>query len=184
MSESRYNDRTDTIEYNGTQVEVKRHLAYEEAIAFVNTVAKSCFDDAGEYTPEIKDYVLRYVTLRMYTNIELPDDTSESYEFVYEHEDLLFEIKDVFDESQFHALIDATDEKIRYLIDTKANNVRDFLIPIRDAAVSVIDDFKGLFSDIDNEDVKRLVSALANSQLNENEFVKTYMEQFKEDTSK
>ena len=165
-------DRVDVIDYNGIEVSFKHVLTFPEMTAFVNCVTNACFDvDTGEYMPEAKDFALRYAILKMYTNIEPPEDEDECYKFVYQHEDLLLEITSLFDTAQFGVIGEAIDKKIDNLLKTRENDINKLV-----STISIITNkFANLFDGVTDDDIVNLISSLSEAGFDESKFVETYM---------
>ena len=166
-----------TISYNGVDVQVKQRLTYSEMHAFVNVVANGCFDDDGNYIPEVKDYIIRCVILRMYTNIDIPEDDYSCYEFVYENEDLILAITSSFDNMQFNIIEEAIDNKIAYMIKTQADKINKRFDEITKQLDELTGAFSALFDGIDADEIEKLVTALSESGFDEDKFIETYVKQ-------
>ncbi len=166
-----------TIEYHRARVEVKPALSYPEMLAFVDFVVDACFDkEMGTYRPELCDFAIRYAVIEMYTNIELPEDDSDRYDIVYGNEELFHKIIGVINDAQFNAMADAIDKKIDALVEANANEILQNMNALYNTVIGLVDMFNKQFEGIDEDDLKKMVNAIANSNLDETKFVESYMD--------
>lgn len=164
------------IEYRRAKIEVKPVLSYAEMLAFVDFVVDACFDkDVGTFRPEMCDFAIRYAVIEMYTNIELPEGDSDRYDIVYGNEELFHKIADVISGGQFKAITEAIDKKIDALVEANANEILQNMNALYNTILDLVDSFNKQFEGIEENDIKNMVSAIANSNLDENKFVETYM---------
>lgn len=70
------------IVWNGLNVIVRRLIGLSEMQNMVNIVLNQCWD--GErYRIELMDFQLRCAVVTFYTNINLPENASDQYEYLY-----------------------------------------------------------------------------------------------------
>ena len=174
-------DAVETIEWNGLQLVIKKHLSLEEMMTFANSVVKSCFDQAsGAYMPEVKDFAIRANVLDMYTNFTLPKDLSKQYDMVIRSgavEMVLNYINCV----QFNELVKAIDSKLQNTADA---NIQAFITKLDNVTTAFSDmqtEMEKMFSGVDTEDIGKLVGAIANGNNTEEGIVKSYLELVKKD---
>jgi len=149
-------ERVTIVDWHGYKVVVRKAITQSEMLAFVKTVVESCFDDNGEYTPENRDFMYRYCQILFFTNVDLPTESTEAYEFVY-HLDLN-NIVNMYAERYLLADIQsAIEEKVRYRLDTELDEMRKQVEQI----AQVVGALNESISSVDPEDIKNLVAALA-----------------------
>lgn len=76
-------------QYTNTNNEVinfnyHKRLSYSETIHVIKRIADSCFDKDGVYLGYFYDFALVQLITLGYTDIELPEDTDDRYEFLCE----------------------------------------------------------------------------------------------------
>lgn len=168
--EEMLNDIVDceTVNFNGVEIKVKKHLSMEEMLAFTDFVVNICFDsDNGEYRPEVKDYAVRAAMVKLYTNVELPEDTEIAYNVVYKT-GVIKTIMQYASKSQFNAIIDAIDDKIAHRV---AVNEREFEVKLEEllnSAKTAIAAISETFDGIDNDTVKMIAESLSENKIDMN----------------
>lgn len=165
------------IEYSRAKIEVKPALSYAEMLAFVDFVVDACFDnEMGTYQPEMCDFAIRYAVIEMYTNIELPEGDADRYDIMYGNEELFHKISGVINNAQLKAITEAIDQKLDALVEANANEILQNMNALYNTVLNLVDSFNEQFEGIEAGDVKKVLSAIASSSLDETKFVETYME--------
>ena len=167
---------TVTVQYNGLDVIIKKHIELEDMAGFVDVCVKSCFDeDNAGYTPESKDFVIRACIINYYTNITLPMSIKKQYSMVY-GTDIINVVKEHINKEQLAAIIDAINEKIRNITESNVGLINKQLEEVHNAFDQVQDKFAKMFEGISTEDVKKVMYAITDGGLDEEKLVKAYME--------
>lgn len=168
-------ETVETIEWNGLQVVIKKDLSLEEMMTFANSVVKSCFDQAsGAYMPEIKDFAIRANVLDMYTNFTLPKDLGKQYDMVVQSGAVEMVLNHI-NHMQFNELVKAIDSKLQNTADA---NIQAYITKLDNVTTAFSDmqtKMENLFSGVDNEDISKLVGAIANGDNTEEGIVKSYL---------
>lgn len=165
---------TVTIEYCGLGLRIKKHLSVEEMMTFVSKVVTTCFaSDTGEYMPEIKDFAIRSAILEHYTELELPNELSERYDFVYQSEIVSCVVQHV-DASQFDAMIEAINEKVEHLAQSHIKALNKQMSEAVSAFSALEKKISDIFSGIDNKTISNLVSAISNGSFDERKLVQAF----------
>lgn len=151
-----------TIYYNGEAIVVKRMLSLKEVIAMVEGVSETCFDQStGDYHPENKDFAIRHSIFKLYTDVELPDDVEQKYDFVYKCDDLINAILEEVNKQQFNAICRAIDDKIRSMVNA---NVAEFKRNV-DAFTRSVDEIgekmNEVFEGVSKDDLKNIINILS-----------------------
>lgn len=73
----------DFLWYGDRSIAVKKVISFRDMMRLVRTVADSCFDDDGEYMPEVKDFCYQSLMVEYYSNVKLPEDIEERNELIY-----------------------------------------------------------------------------------------------------
>lgn len=172
---------TETVEWNGLQVVIKKNLSLEEMMTFANSVVKSCFDQAsGAYMPEVKDFAIRANVLDMYTNFTLPKDLGKQYDMVVQSGAVEM-VLNYINYAQFNELVKAIDSKLQNTADA---NIQAFITKLDSVTTAFSDmqtEMEKMFSGVDTEDIGKLVGAIANGDNTEEGIVKSYLELVKKD---
>ena len=167
---------TTSIDWNGLNVIIKNMLSLPEMLLFVDTVVKSCFDDDGNYCPEHKGFAIRSTTITMYTNITLPDDITVSYSIVY-GTDLVEKVMKYVRRVQFDKIIEAIDKKIDYLTDARVWSLNKQVDILIDSLESIEGKASAMFSNINNDDITKLIQTISSNSFSEREIVKAVLEE-------
>lgn len=174
-------ENTETVEWNGLQVVIKKNLSLEEMLTFVNSVVKSCFDQtSGAYMPEVKDFAIRANVLDMYTNFTLPKNLGKQYDMVVQS-GVVEMVLDHINQVQFNELLKAIGSKLQNTADA---NIQAFISKLDNVTTAFSDmqtKVEKMFSGVDAEDISKLVSAIASGDNTEEGIVKSYLELVKKD---
>lgn len=92
--------------------QVMRRIGLDAFASAVESAASSCFNEDGENVPWMVDVAFRHAVLSAYTNIELPDDLHELFDFVM-NTDVVDRVVARIDSDQFEMLSVAVHRKIR-----------------------------------------------------------------------
>ena len=154
-------NNTETIEWNGYTISIKRTLSLREVMEFVDNVVDTCFSsDEGIYTPEVLDFAIRYNVLVKYAGIELPDDAFKGYDICCQT-DLYDEILRHIDYNQFISMEDAIDKNIEYRTNENVAAATRQMNEAYSAFKGLEDKLLELFGNIDKDSISKLVSALS-----------------------
>lgn len=169
-------EETEIIDWNGLQVVIKKNLSLEEMMAFANSAVKSCFDQmSGAYMPEIKDFAIRANILDYYTNFTLPKDLGKQYDLVI-RSDIIDTVLKHVNFAQFNELAKAIDAKLQNTADANIQAFIQKLDSVTTAFTHVQEQMETMFSGVNNEDVSKFISTVANGGDPAENVVKSYME--------
>lgn len=171
-------DNNATIQWCGTEVKVKRSLSLMEVLAFVDDVVESCFHDQYGYMPEVRDFVIKSNILSRYANFSLPDNLEHRYQMVY-FTDAVDTVCEVINTTQLQEIVDAIDKKIRFNCNTRTAEIQKRIEQVVETIEDMSRQTEALFSGLTKDDMQTLMSAIAESGLDEQKIVKAYMEQKK-----
>lgn len=170
---------SDSFEWHGIEIFVNKVIPFMEMADYVNTVVGGCFTEEGDYVPQMKDYIINKLLILKYSNIELPEDYNEIYDFIYKT-DIVSQIISRIDSSQFNSIINSINEKISL---RKQTNITSFEKNIKDIT-NKLDDmklvFSTLFDGISSEDINNLVSAMSSNGIDESKVVDAYIDKMRE----
>lgn len=171
-------DNNTTIQWHDVEVKVKRSLSLMDVLAFVDDVVDSCFHEQYGYMPEVKDFVIKTNILSRYANFSLPDNLEHRYQMVY-FTDAVDTVCGAINTTQLQEIVDAIDEKIQLRCNTRIAEVQKRIDQVVEAIEDMGHKTEALFSGVTQDDMKTLMSAIAESGLDEQKIVKAYMEQKK-----
>lgn len=189
MEKINANDIIEAIGYNNTkpsQIKVNSNLKITvynlinivDMMSFVKFVVDNCFDDeTSEYRPEVKDFATRCAIYEYYTDVDLPGDTSEAYAFVYNTGNIIDDIISRVNQGQFNAIIDAINDKIESIVSANTSVASYHVQEIYKNMSDIADQFKMMFDGISKEDIDNFFKAMSANGINEEKFVKSYLEQ-------
>lgn len=170
---------TEEYTVGDVKFEITDIIPIGEMLAFVESVVQSCFDENGNYLPEIKDFAVLCEVFNRYTNIELPEDIGERYMFVYQMMDCVSDILDIVSTSQFNHLMDGIDRKIAYRAHENFESTKKKVDELTEAFDAIGQELEKLFAGIDQGTMNSLVNAMIDG-FNGNDFIAKYVESTKQ----
>lgn len=165
-----------TVKWHEAEITVKRSLSLVEMMEFAQSVAESCFDETRGFVPELADFVVRSNILEMYGNFRLPEDLKKRYELLY-NTDAVETVTENVNRQQLQELVDAIGRKIRYLCDTRVNELSARFREVAQAMEAMSKSAGEVFEGITADDLKKLIGAVGeNGKIDEEKIVKAVME--------
>lgn len=148
------------IDVGGVQVAVKTRLTVDKIIDFVNFVTSNCFQ-GDEYMPQLKDFLIRIEIIRMYTNIELPENMSDQYEFVY-GSDLIGQLVDeVINRNEFNNILQAIDCKIAHIEDVSYQEYKSKIDEIYSSITEITNQVSKMYEEMSTDDLTDMIKVMA-----------------------
>lgn len=163
----------------GQSIEIKYTLSISQMLSFVNDVVSGCFVD-GEYTPELKGFLVRCNLLSYYTNCTLSGDVNALYDALYGDTDIITVMLQYINRCQWVEMNKAIDEKIEYI---KRANVYKFetqMQRILDAMEDISQKTTEAFSGVRQEDVAALIGSMVDGGIDEHKLAKAFLKQRKD----
>lgn len=168
---------TETFDWNGIEVAVKKNLSLKEMLEFVDSVVKSCFTkDTNTYMPEIKDFATKVCILEKYANFTMPKNIETQYSLVYQT-DAVERVIGYVNPQQFNEICVAIAKKVENLAQANIEAVNKQMNELYGAFDNLQSQFSGLFDGINNDDIRAITGALVNGALDEEKLVKAYTRQ-------
>lgn len=150
------------LDFSDYSVNVKKYLSLSEAIAMVETVTEHCIDDeTGAFHPEVIDFLIRNSVFTMYTDVELPEDIEERYDFVYRFGELYYNVVRIIDSEQFSAVTDAIKAKIKYIANANVEALNKNVQKLMDSAAVFGDGLSKSLEGLDKEELKNAINVLS-----------------------
>lgn len=132
------------FEYNGKKIKGMDTLPYLDVENMITAIANSCFDD-GNYLPYRKEYFIWYMILRLYTDIDVENMTSDEVYVYIDDERFRYCLMDHINKSQFKRINSCVDELIRAKLNESPlhnvmNKLGDLLSAGKDVLIAISKD--------------------------------------------
>ena len=168
------------VQWEGVPITVTPTITLKDMMEFAENVVETCFDNDGDYHPELLDFAVQSEMISKYTNIRLPQNLEKRYHLL-SVTGLADEVQEYINAIQFKELLRAIDRKLRYMTDCNIQQIRS-------EVKSLTDSFKGMekraeemmegFSAID---AGKLMDFLSGNRPSEEKIVEAYIEKMKHD---
>lgn len=162
------------IKWNDIDIDIKNALMPNEAIGFAKSASEICFSENGDYIPEMLKFAIGYATITSYTNLELPEFLNDKYKIVM-YTDLVSKITEVIDKDQYESLMYAVDERIEYKLNANIDYMNRQIDTLYIKAEELFANFSNMFSGIDIEEFKNIMTELSQNKLDESKLMEAYM---------
>lgn len=162
-----------TVQWAGLDIVVKRVLGLKDMIRFVESVANACFDEDGEYLPQLKDFAIRSNILDTYANFTLPSNLETQYKFIYST-DAVSVVLSAIDRHQFDEMLRAIDAKIDYITRMNVGAMEKQVDETMSAINTVVQHLTDVVGGISSEDMDKVVTALSDAKLDEDKLVRAF----------
>lgn len=164
------------VEWHDSELHVKSSLGFEDMFTFVNFVVDKCFDEeTGEYHPEFKDVFIRYAIVKMYSNVNMPEDFYHAYD-ILTRSGIVEEVMRYINPAQLDQMVRSIDLKIKHMEDANiaAMNARfEEVISSIEAAQGNLNKIMG---DVTEDDVKNLIGAISSGSMSADDLVGAYID--------
>ena len=177
IAEKESSERT-TVDWNGVEISVKKTVSLDDMMSVVLGVVGSCFDEDGNYIPEVVDIIEKHNVIKWYTDIDVPNDINESFDLIY-RTDLYQIVIGKIDQTQLATIHKAIREKIEYLVNVRADAVSNKCIELIGELSKVSDGLSTLFGDLKPEDMTNMIGAITGGKFDEEKLIKAYMKEKK-----
>ena len=166
---------TETFEWHGIEVTVRRTLSLKDTLEFVNNVVKACFSsEDGSYIPEVKDFAIKTCILEKYSNFSLPTNIEHKYELIY-FTDVIEAICKHINFQQFNEIIASINAKVSHLADANIEAVNKQMNGLYSAFESLQKQIENIFGGISQDDLTKVINTLGSNSFNEENIVKAYL---------
>ena len=176
ISKELVNFEKTTIEWNGAQLEINKHLSVDVLLVMIQKIIQGCFTENGEYIPEAKRYAFEEIIIAGYTNAVLPDEAIDRCA-ILDTTDLYATVVEYIDSNQLDYISDSVDEYIamrrfdRREVITKEMN--DMYLSMK----NLMEIMENTIGGLDKEQFNSLVDLIGNSKLDEEKIVKAVAEE-------
>lgn len=165
-------------EWHGLEVAIKHNLSFTEMLEFVNDVVMSCFQDDGDFVPEVMDFAIKSNILSKYANFSLPDKLEHRYEIIYNSDAVDFVCQNI-NMQQLREITASIDRKISYLCNTNVMNIQKQMMELVSAFENMQQKTTDMFSNFTPDDLVKIMGAIEEGGLSEEKVVRAYLEQTK-----
>lgn len=167
------------VEVNGVSITVTPRLPFIVMKEAVARVADACFDDAGDYMPENKEFALRYVLFELYTNLTLPQNIERAYDVMF-NDDLYNSIIQSVDAAQWRDITGSVCERIRARLDFDRKQARESVRDVYESIKQLGENIAPIFENLTTEDVQNVMGAINGTEFDEKKLVSAYFDVKKE----
>lgn len=171
------------LTWRGIDINIKKHISYEELVVASAAIADSCFTEDGSYIPEALDVALRLTVIALYTNLTIPASLEKRYEMAC-FSGVADDVIRVIDRRQFTMLENCAKERIRVRADAavdsvirQANDVSNAIVELRDKFDR---EFSSLLGNVTPEEMSAVIRGVASQEMDEEKVVKAYMDGIRE----
>lgn len=163
-----------TVQWMDIDVKIKRNISFTEMMEFVNDVVMSCFQDNGNYVPEVLDFAIKSNILTKYANFSMPDNLEHRYEIIYNTNAVDFVCGQI-NMSQLQEIVGSINRKVEYMCDGNVMMIQRKMNELIDAIEGVQAQATNMFSNLTPDDLAKVVSAVGVNGISEDKIVKAYM---------
>lgn len=165
---------TETFDWCGIEVTVKKTLAFKEVLEFVDSVTKSCFSSVdGAYLPEVKDFAVKTCILEKYANFTLPNNIEHKYELIYQT-NAIEEVLHRINARQFNEIMCAINDKINHIAQANIESINKQMAELYTAFDNLQTQLESAFSGINPEDFTKFIGALGDGGIDEAKLVEAF----------
>ncbi len=168
---------TETFDWNGIEVTVKKNLSLKEMLEFVDSVVKSCFTkDTNAYMPEIKDFATKVCILEKYANFTMPRNVETQYTLIYQT-DAVERVLGYVNPQQFNEICVAIAKKVENLAQANIEAVTKQMNELYASLDNMQTQFSKVFDGIDEGSISEIINAFGNGVIDEEKLAKAVLNQ-------
>ena len=161
----------ETVDFHGEELTVQKRIPFALVCEMVKKVADSCFNEDGEYSPEVRDFAMKLCCVEAFTNVRLPENNVEHQYEIVGRSDLWYVMTHMIDQDQMDEINNAIQDRIDARLDANRaafeHDVNKMLDAVNDVGKQVSD----LFNNVSTEDIQKLVGALGEHGVDEEKLV-------------
>lgn len=167
---------TETVQWNGLDVVIKKNLSMTDMLNFVDSVVNSCFDtQTGEYRPEAKDFAMRANILTRYANFALPERNVEHQYEIAVLSGAADMVLEYVNATQFYEMRCAIDAKIEHKASANIQVLNKKFDDVVTEFENLQNKMSAMFTGVTPDDLKKLAETLANGNFSEEKIVEAMM---------
>lgn len=164
------------VEWHDAELHVKSSLGFEDMFTFVNLVVDKCFDEeTGEYHPELKDVFIRYAIVKMYSNVNMPDDFYHAYD-ILTRSGIVEEVMKYINPAQLDQMVRSIDLKIKHMADSNITAMNAKFEEVISSIEAAQGNLNKIMGDVTEDDVKNVIGAISNGSMSADDLVSAYID--------
>lgn len=165
-----------TVTWNDIEIEIKKHISFQDIIEIVEGVCDTCFASNDEgYLPEVRDCITKVYIIEKYTNIRLPQNVDRKYEIIY-HTGVFDVILEYIDKTQYQELLDSISKKIEYISNSNVEELHRELDSLYNSFETLENNLSELFNGIDRQTMIGIANAMKDGKIDEEKLMKSYFD--------
>ena len=169
------NNTTD-VEWRGETIKVNYMIDFYMAEAIVDSVVAGCFDADGMYNPNNMELALRSLIVMAYTDVELPDDNTAKYAFLF-GTDIFQIVVENANSDQLGEIRRLIDEKVEYVKKMNADALMNKMLDLHTTISSIVEQLGRMAEGVSPDDISKLVGAISESKFDEGKLAKAIVEE-------
>ena len=166
------------FDWHGTEITVKKVISLKEMLALVNYVVDTCFDNKGEYHPEVRTFAFNVAILERYANFTIPKNAENAYDLVYRTDAVNCVLSNI-DDWQIEDIVTAIDQKIEYKLSINADALYSQISELYNTLAGVIANMEETFTGVDITNFEKLATAISDGQIDEKKIADAWMSNFR-----
>lgn len=166
-----YFPAAETVDFHGEELTIQKRIPFALVCEMVKKVADACFDENGEFSPEVRDFALRLCCVEAYTNVRLPEDNVEHQYEIVGRSDLWYVMMREIDQDQMNEINNAIQDRIDARLDANRAAFEHEVNKMLDAVNEIGKQVSDLFNNVSTEDIQKLVGALGEHGVDEEKIV-------------
>ena len=161
----------EVVDFHGEELTVQKRIPFALVCEMVKKVADACFDENGEFSPEIRDFALRLCCVEAYTNVRLPEDNVEHQYEIVGRSDLWSIMLRVIDSDQMDEICNAIQDRIDARLDANRAAFEHEINKLTQALDEMGKQVTELFGSVSPEDLQALLGAIGEHGVDEEKIV-------------
>lgn len=162
----------EVVDFHGEELTVQKRIPFALVCEMVKKVADACFDENGEFSPEIRDFALRLCCVEAYTNVRLPEYNVEHQYEIVGRSDLWSIMLRVIDSDQMDEICNAIQDRIDARLDANRAAFEREINKLTQALDEMGKQVTELFGSVSPEDLQALLGAIGEHGVDEEKLVK------------
>ena len=171
-------------EWNGVEVLINKSISLSDMLSFVADVVSKCFDENGDYYPELMDFAIKENILTRYASFTMPKNIDKRYDFLYQTDAVEFVCGHI-NVDQLKDIVESIECKLEYVRESDIMFIRSKFSSLIDSIESLQSKAEDLFSGVTKEDVSKVIGCIGSGMFDEAKLVRAYtdvMEKTRSDT--
>lgn len=165
---------TITADWHGVEISITKNLSLSDMLSFVADVVAKCFDENGDYFPELMDFAIKENILTRYANFTMPGNVEHEYSIIYQTDAVDFVCEHI-NSNQLKDIVESIEEKLDYIQNTNIVFIRARVNKLVDAIDDLQTKANNIFSNVTKDDVDAVIkSVVRDGSLDETKIVKAY----------